>query len=223
MNTTAVENSISITPTINISGYEWNNYNHTLKIHLKENLSLNTNYTVVIDSSAKDVFGNYISNWYNYSWSFNTWKDTDNDGTPDFQDTDDDNDGVPGIYDDFPKDANETMDTDYDGTGDNADNDDDNDGYLDEWEIFLGADPKDSNDKPLDTDRDGMPDGDATNSHPWMDTDDDGDGIPDWEDSDPLEPPIARNLLPGIILFLLILLALLGMIADALRQPKTKR
>jgi len=84
------------------------------------------------------------------------------------------------------------LDTDGDGIPDSEDPDDDNDGFLDEWEEFLGTDPKDPDDAPVDTDGDGMPDGDGTNSQPWMDTDDDGDGIPDSEDPDyDTTPPVA--------------------------------
>jgi hypothetical protein len=79
-------------------------------------------------------------------------------------------------------------DTDGDGTPDHEDEDDDNDGYLDEWEILLGSDPKNPLDSPLDTDGDGLPDGDENNSQPWMDTDDDGDGIQDLRDPKPKEP-----------------------------------
>jgi hypothetical protein len=57
--------------------------------------------------------------------------DTDNDGAPDSNDTDDDGDGVNDTDDAFPLDPLETLDTDGDGTGDNADDDDDGDGVLD--------------------------------------------------------------------------------------------
>ncbi len=85
------------------------------------------------------------------------------------------------------------LDTDGDGIGNNEDPDDDNDGYLDEWEIFLGTDPDDSDDTPLDTDNDGIPDGDETNTQTWMDTDDDNDGVPDTEDFAPLDPDITTD------------------------------
>jgi hypothetical protein len=52
-------------------------------------------------------------------------------------------------------------------------------GFLDDWEELLGTDPNEPNEAPLDTDNDGIPNGDEYNSLPWMDTDDDGDGVPD--------------------------------------------
>ncbi|MBN1539041.1 MAG: right-handed parallel beta-helix repeat-containing protein, partial [Candidatus Thermoplasmatota archaeon] len=86
-------------------------------------------------------------------------------------------------------------DTDGDGLFDDAngngrndqndDPDDDNDGYLDEWEIFLGTDPKDPLDKPLDSDGDGKPNGDPGNTQPWMDLDDDNDGVWDVHPENP--------------------------------------
>jgi len=60
--------------------------------------------------------------------------------------------------------------------------DNDNDGFLDVWERFLGTNPRDQNNKPIDTDEDGLPDGDAINSEPWMDADDDNDGYSDAQD-----------------------------------------
>ncbi|MCD6382931.1 MAG: right-handed parallel beta-helix repeat-containing protein, partial [Thermoplasmata archaeon] len=80
---------------------------------------------------------------------------------------------------------------DYNGNGrndGNDDTDDDNDGYLDEWEEFMGTDPKNPSSHPLDTDGDGAPDGDSTNSQSWMDTDDDNDGFADSKDAFPLNP-----------------------------------
>lgn len=73
-------------------------------------------------------------------------------------------------------------DTDSDGILDIDDYDDDNDNFLDDWEEFLGTDPKDSYDKPNDTDLDGIPDGDKLNSKSWMDLDDDNDNITDLDE-----------------------------------------
>jgi hypothetical protein len=80
-------------------------------------------------------------------------------------------------------------DTDGDGILDDAngngvndpndDKDDDEDGFEDTWEEFLGTNPKDRFDKPMDSDGDGLPDGDPQNSKDWMDLDDDNDGI--WD------------------------------------------
>jgi PKD repeat protein len=83
-------------------------------------------------------------------------------------------------------------DNDGDGISDDTDPDDDNDGFLDEWEVCLSTDPKDSNDVPTDTDGDGTPDGDADNSEPWMDTDDDGDDVEDAVDFAPLDPTVTE-------------------------------
>ncbi len=47
--------------------------------------------------------------------------DTDLDGVPDTEDTDDDNDGVPDDLDAFPQNSGETADSDGDGVGDNSD------------------------------------------------------------------------------------------------------
>jgi hypothetical protein len=105
------------------------------------------------------------------------------------------------------------LDTDRDGIENIADDDDDGDGYLDPWEKLLGTNPEDENDFPTDSDGDGIPDGDATNSQPWMDTDDDGDGIPDIEDKDPLVPNVAHdgNIIDywWVIIILIIMVSLI--------------
>ncbi len=110
--------------------------------------------------------------------------------TPDVIDSD--GDTYPDDQDAFPNDPNEWADTDSDKIGDNADTDDDNDQYLDEWEDFLGTDPKDPLSVPIDTDDDFKPDGDAGNTKLWMDKDDDDDGYTDAEENeegtDPLDP-----------------------------------
>jgi hypothetical protein len=123
--------------------------------------------------------------------------DTDDDGTPDWQDDDSDGDGIPDYreagdddpgtppidsdrdgtpdFRDLDSDNNGradnidgTGDLDGDGLGDYADLDDDGDGIFDAAE--LGADPL----NPVDTDDDGIPD--------FNDTDSDGDTILDqWE------------------------------------------
>ena len=99
-------------------------------------------------------------------------------------------------------------DTDGDGLFDDAngngindgedDRDDDNDGFSDEIELNQKppTDPKDPFSKPADTDGDGMPDGDASNSagEKYMDLDDDNDGIPDNQDTYPLNPALPGDL-----------------------------
>ncbi len=84
-------------------------------------------------------------------------------------------------------------DNDDDGIPDAEDPDDDNDGYLDEWEVFLDTDPNDPTDAPIDTDNDGRPDGDATNSESWMDIDDDGDDVTDDDDPEPLDSNVTST------------------------------
>lgn len=121
--------------------------------------------------------------------------DNDNDGTGDNADLDDDNDTVPDTDDAFPFDASESADNDGDGTGDNADTDDDNDNVLDVNDAFP-FDPTESMDSDSDgtgDNADAFPndpneqvdtDGDGIGNN--ADLDDDGDGIPDVSDGDPL-------------------------------------
>ncbi len=84
-------------------------------------------------------------------------------------------------------------DNDNDGLSDLLDPDDDNDGFLDVWENELGTNSTDPDDTPIDTDNDGIPDGDANNTQSWMDTDDDNDGVPDEEDYAPLDPDVTTD------------------------------
>ncbi len=124
--------------------------------------------------------------------------DADDDGIGDNADIDDDNDGTYDVDDDFPLDPDEDTDTDDDDIGNNADDDDDDDGYLDIWEIAMGTNPLVSSHSPLDTDNDGIPNGDLTNSESWMDTDDDGDDVLDADDHAPLnaeisDPPVGSD------------------------------
>jgi beta-glucanase (GH16 family) len=119
--------------------------------------------------------------------------DTDSDGVGDNSDAfpnnpsetaDSDNDGVGDNSDAFSNDASETSDTDRDGVGDNSDAfpndpsesaDSDNDGVGDNSDAFPN-DPSET----ADTDNDGI----GNNA----DTDDDGDGISDVDDTEPLIP-----------------------------------
>ena len=106
MNTTTVENAVSIAPSASISSYTWSANNTTLAIVFTANLTQNTTYDCLITTSALDVNGNALAT--NYSWSFTTWLDTDNDGIPDVTDPDDDNDGVPDEDDSDPLDPDIT-------------------------------------------------------------------------------------------------------------------
>ena len=64
--------------------------------------------------------------------------DTDNDGTPDWQDLDSDNDGLPDALErgTGPGPSNNPIDTDNDGTPDFQDKDSDGDGIWDDIEAF---------------------------------------------------------------------------------------
>lgn len=197
MNKSSVQQAFSVTPTV-AGSFSWNLDGTQMSFTPSSNLSKNSTYQITINGSiAKDLNNKTLDGNKNgildaapnddFSWTFNTWLDHDDDGIPDSADLDDDNDGTPDTSDDFPLDASEDTDTDNDDIGNNADEDDDNDGFLDEWEEVLDTDPLDDADSPLDTDDDGIPDGNANNSEPWMDIDDDEDGALDSEDAFPLD------------------------------------
>ncbi|PQJ76041.1 hypothetical protein [Polaribacter gangjinensis] len=100
-------------------------------------------------------------------------KDTDNDGTPNYQDTDDDGDGASDEAEDQNHDGDSTNDdADNDGIPNYQDTDSDNDGQLDQDEDNDG-DGDVTND---DSDNDGDAD--------YVDTDSDNDGIDDGTDTD---------------------------------------
>lgn len=129
------------------------------------------------------------------------WVDSDGDGTGDNSDV-------------FPTDPTEIADSDWDGTGDNADvfpgnpnewQDSDSDGVGDNGDVFP-TDPTEW----ADSDFDGYGDnGDAFPNDPgeWLDTDNDGignntdedddnDGIPDVDDTNPLTPDTGAYIPP---------------------------
>jgi len=112
--------------------------------------------TIADDDAVADDDGDGLSNIEECP-SLTECRDTDDDGTPDYQDPDDDGDGVPTGMEDAPQ------DTDEDGVPDYLDDDDDGDGRL-------------TQDEDLDEDGDGNP---ATNP-----TDLDDDGVPDYLDAD---------------------------------------
>ena len=122
--------------------------------------------------------------------------DTDGDGKPDYQDSDDDGDNIPTKNEDENGNGDPTDDdTDGDGKPDYQDNDDDDDGILTkEEDSNNNGDPTDD-----DSDGDGTPnyqdnddddDGiltkeeDSNNNGDPTDDDTDKDGIPDYRDSD---------------------------------------
>ena len=118
--------------------------------------------------------------------------DSDGDMICDSQDDDRDGDGVGNNVDDFPDDRSASKDTDGDGDPDSLsgtstsdpplkeDFDDDNDNWSDFDESQCGTDPLDDTDFPTDLDGDGTCDA--------LETDTDGDRIPDAEDAFPLDP-----------------------------------
>jgi hypothetical protein len=97
--------------------------------------------------------------------------DTDNDGIGNNTDTDDDGDGVQDYLDALPLNASESEDTDKDGVGNNADLDDDNDGMSDAYESTYGFNALDPDDALLDSDFDGVNNGDEAqdNKNPLID------------------------------------------------------
>ena len=132
-------------------------------------------------------------------------EDTDQDGIPNHQDTDDDNDGIPDVLEG-------NGDRDQDGIPDREDADSDNDGIPDAIEVrnmpamtqsdtdgdgiddAIDVDQTQGEDtngngiddayEPQDTDGDGTPD--------YLDRDSDGDGIPDAVEA-PQMPPLALS------------------------------
>ncbi|MBU0705655.1 PKD domain-containing protein [Patescibacteria group bacterium] len=101
--------------------------------------------------------------------------DTDSDGIPNRQDSDDDNDGTSDKNDAFPLNPAEWQDTDGDGKGNNADVDDDGDGVTDIEDMF----PNDAK-ETVDTDGDGVGDNsDAFPEDPKENADADQDGLGD--------------------------------------------
>ena len=119
MNTSSVQNAISISPIASILNYDWNILNTTLTITFSANLIKNTTYTLNIETDAKDVAGNSLSS--NFIGSFTTWLDNDDDGIPDSDDPDDDNDGV--LDEDDPNSFNSNI------TGEGS--------IIDYWWVFV--------------------------------------------------------------------------------------
>jgi hypothetical protein len=107
--------------------------------------------------------------------------DTDNDGAPDYDDSDSDNDGIPDAVEG-------PYDTDGDGLRNTVDPDSDGDGLPDAVE---GTN---------DTDNDGAPD--------YLDEDSDNDNIPDGEDDDSPKEPKAMPLASWLAALALLLAAL---------------
>jgi len=116
--------------------------------------------------------------------------DTDEDGTPDYLDTESDGDGIP---DSFECKSLPCRDSDSDGTADYRDTDSDDDGILDSVEAGINPEnPVDSDDDGVndyfdaDSDNDGVKDlyetakdSDGDKTPNYLDLDSDDDGIPD--------------------------------------------
>ncbi|ARQ07925.1 putative Ig domain-containing protein [Macrococcoides canis] len=106
--------------------------------------------------------------------------------------TDTDGDGIPDIVDPATV---PPVDTDGDGTPDATDTDDDNDGVSDTDEIVVGTDPLNPETTPgtpdgsIDTDGDGINNGDESDETLPNPTDKDGNGIPDIVEK-PTTPPV---------------------------------
>ncbi len=122
--------------------------------------------------------------------------DTDNDGSPNYQDTDDDNDGISDDTEDLNGNGYcGDDDTDGDGVPNYQDTDDDGDG-IDTTDEDLNHDGDPTNDdsdgdgvpncQDQDDDNDGVPTADEDHDHNGnvADDDSDGDGTPDYLDTD---------------------------------------
>ncbi len=116
--------------------------------------------------------------------------DTDDDGTPDYQDTDSDGDGIPDQ-------TEGTVDTDDDGTPNYRDIDSDDDNIPDQAEGTVDSDG-DSTPDYLDSDSDGdtipdlqegVKDSDGDGMPNYLDVDSDNDTIPDKDEAGPGDPP----------------------------------
>ena len=125
-------------------------------------------FITVLDESLNGIKHSYRVNGANFTHV--PYRDSDNDGVPDFIDA-------------FVNNPAESKDTDNDGIGDNSDTDLDGDGVLNSD----GSDncPTISNVTQLDTDLDGL--GDA------CDNDDDNDGVLDEKDGYPLDPLLSNH------------------------------
>jgi len=199
---------VNITPALNHTCQMWSSGNaYTgLRILLFENLTKNTTYTISLQSGVVDM--SYLPVLDDYTFTFTTWQDNDDDGLPDDQDPDDDNDGIPDTEDDFPFDQTETVDTDEDGIGDNADPDDDNDGVNDDEDAF-----------PLDPTEWADADGDGIGDN--ADPDDDNDGIPDVEEEEQeeSETPGGFNYL-WLALILVVVAIIAGLLVLTRAKPE---
>jgi uncharacterized membrane protein len=132
-------------------------------------------YPVSFHKELKESRDNTVLNGYKVPRLIGSL-DFDEDGIPDYEDTDDDNDGILDIKD---------KDDDNDGIPDSKDDDDDNDGVLDVDDVWVVGPPEDVDDADGDgisDELDNDDDNDGVADH--LDMDDDNDGIPDALDND---------------------------------------
>jgi len=115
-----------------------------------------------------------------------TARDTDGDGTPDYQDDDSDGDGIPDYREAGDGDVtSKPVDSDGDGMSDFIDTDSDNNGRddgLDGLDDTDGDGIADFQDR--DDDRDSIDDVDELGPNPLQPLDSDNDGTPDFRDTD---------------------------------------
>jgi len=236
MDTASVENAISISPTIDITSYKWNNENTKVTLTLSSKLMGNTKYTLTIGIGAKTESGIALSEAY--SWSFTTELDTDGDNIPDSEDDDDDDDGMldtweltHGLDPTDPADALEDLDDDgltnldehqYQTLPNVADTD--NDGLLDGAEISL------YNTNPLldDTDGDGYKDGVEIEAGTDPNNKASNPGEPDEEEEkDEVEGLFGLGKVGGIdvalILFIIIIIIIILLAALVMRKKPEER
>lgn len=143
---------------------------------------------VVLGDGTGDSDGDGLSDLTECPFFTGICRDTDNDGTPDYNDPDDDNDGRPTATEDPDANGDQTNDdTDNDGIPNYRDPDDDGDGFS---TIDEGTGDSDDDGIPDyldpsagDSDEDGIPDGaECPDGVPCRDSD--GDGVPDYVDED---------------------------------------
>ncbi|MCK4613658.1 MAG: Ig-like domain-containing protein, partial [Thermoplasmata archaeon] len=212
MNRSSVERSISMIPNVNISSFKWNDNETIVTIDIESNLTQNTTYVVIVETTAKDAIGNSLI--LSYSWSFTTYLDTDNDGIPDINDLDDDGDDVPDEQDAFPYNPSEWIDTDGDGIGNNADEDDDNDRMPDTFENQYGFDPLNASDATEDFDGDGY-----TNLEEYIFNTNpvDSNSKPDFGEDKP-EETVNVSLL---VVLIVVIIILIGALIQSKRKQKS--
>jgi hypothetical protein len=169
VNTSAVEKSIVINPVVGISEYTWSNDNTKVTLKLASLLKDNTKYTITISTVAKSVTGTALSEAF--VWSFTTELDTDNDNIPDPVDDDADGDQLPNAWEN--KHGLNMLDS-SDALGDL-----DMDGLTNLQEFQYNTDPA-----LLDSDSDGLSDGDEVNLHSTdpLIGDSDNDGVNDGDE-----------------------------------------